>query len=278
VIGRIRWRADKRGEAPFVSALLATAGGRFHIAPASAERVLCGSMPNRHRAPQQGTGTNPAMRMFVAFLAFYVAVIALALGLPWKSLLHWTGELLLIIGIALAAKGISDVRREWTGRLGFWGSIKQKAQAIPIRATSLLWARWNRAVEKWPRLAKRLHLRIHLTYRHSVDAMVSAETALATAAFPPARVVVSGDLTVEERLDQLESQMREAGEQIGTLNARHEQEVRVRQVVTEEERAARMAEDQRIRERMADLAGGGLKLQAWGVACLLAGTIITAIW
>ena len=106
----------------------------------------------------------------------------------------------------------------------------------------------------------------------------TAETALATAAFPPARVVVSGDLTFEERLDQLESQMREAGEQIGTLNARHEQGVRVRQVVTEEERAARMAEDQRIRERMADLAGGGLKLQAWGVACLLAGTIITAIW
>ena len=31
-------------------------------------------------------------------------------------------------------------------------------------------------------------------------------------------------------------------------------------------------------ERMADLAGGGLKLQAWGVACLLAGTVITAIW
>ena len=29
---------------------------------------------------------------------------------------------------------------------------------------------------------------------------------------------------------------------------------------------------------MADLAGGGLRLQAWGVACLLAGTIITAIW
>lgn len=39
-----------------------------------------------------------------------------------------------------------------------------------------------------------------------------------------------------------------------------------------------MAEDQRIHERMANLAGGGLRLQAWGVACLLAGTIMTAIW
>ena len=39
-----------------------------------------------------------------------------------------------------------------------------------------------------------------------------------------------------------------------------------------------MAEDQRIRDRMANLAGGGLKLQAWGVVCLLLGTILTAFW
>jgi hypothetical protein len=39
-----------------------------------------------------------------------------------------------------------------------------------------------------------------------------------------------------------------------------------------------MAEDQRTRDSIANLAGGGLKLQAWGVACLLVGTVITAIW
>lgn len=72
--------------------------------------------------------------------------------------------------------------------------------------------------------------------------------------------------------------MKEAGRQIGILNAWHEQEVRDRRAATEEERTARMAEDQRIRDRMADLAGGGLKLQAWGVVCLLAGTVLTAIW
>jgi len=39
-----------------------------------------------------------------------------------------------------------------------------------------------------------------------------------------------------------------------------------------------MAEDQRIRDRMADLAGGGLRLQVWGVVCLPLGTILTAFW
>ena len=66
--------------------------------------------------------------------------------------------------------------------------------------------------------------------------------------------------------------------QIDTLYARHEQTVRVWQAAAKEEQAARMAEDQRTRDSIANLAGGGLKLQAWGVACLLAGTVITAIW
>jgi hypothetical protein len=39
-----------------------------------------------------------------------------------------------------------------------------------------------------------------------------------------------------------------------------------------------MAGDQAAQKRLADLAGGGLRLQAWGVACLLAGSIMTAIW
>jgi hypothetical protein len=39
-----------------------------------------------------------------------------------------------------------------------------------------------------------------------------------------------------------------------------------------------MAEDQRIHADMADLVGGGLRLQVWGVVCLLLGTILTAFW
>jgi hypothetical protein len=86
---------------------------------------------------------------------------------------------------------------------------------------------------------------------------------------------VSG--TVEERLAWLENHLTDAGQQLRTLHAWRTQEVKDRQAATEEERA-RSAEDLRIRDEMADLAGGGLKLQTLGVAFLLVGTLMTAIW
>jgi hypothetical protein len=235
-------------------------------------------MPDRHEAPEQRTPASPAMRLFLGILAFFVASVALAVafaaGLPFRGFLHWTGELLLIIGISLAAWGISDVRREWTQRPGVWRSIQTKAQPI----ASVLWVRWNRALERWPVLAKRLHLRIHLTDKRSGSVIVFAQTASAAAVALPGRVVVSGNLTVDERLDQLESRIKEADQQVRALRGLHEQHVREMSAVTGQEKAERSAEDQRLRDSIANLAGGGLKIQAWGVACLLAGTIMTAIW
>lgn len=199
-------------------------------------RVTCGLMADHAGKSVQPADTDPFMAAIMSLLITLLwVVLARAAGLGWKGVLHWTGELLLIIGILLAAMGISDVRREWTGRPGFWGSINQKAHAFGVRAASFLWVRWNRAVEKWPRLAKWLHLRIHLTHVHSRDAMVLAETAMAAAAVPSVRVSVSGN-TVEERLDQLEMRVREANQQISFLNAWHTREVRDRQAATEEER------------------------------------------
>lgn len=213
----------------------------------------------------------------LALVALLATLIALALGLTWKGLLHWTGELLLIIGIALAAVGISDVRSEWTRLPGIRGRVQQAAQTIQARTASSVWSLWNRAVGKWPRLAKLLYLRAR-------GKVVSAGAALAGSAAVTATATgkltlgAPANATTKERLAWLEAHMVEVLAQIDILDARHEQEVRDRQAATEEERAARTAEDQRIRERMADLAGGGLRLQAWGVACLLAGTVITAVW
>jgi hypothetical protein len=209
-------------------------------------------------------------------LAYVVA--GRAAGLTWKTLLHWAGEILLIIGIALAAVGISDVRREWTRLPGIRGHLQQATQNTQARAASFMWAGWNRAVGKWPRLAKWLHLRAH-TKTVSGSAQLSgtahvsiSATGKVTIGPPPA------DRTDKERLAWLEAHMMQVLEQIDSMNERHEREVRTIKDATDEEQAARMAEDQRIRERMANLAGGGLKLQAWGVACLLAGTVMTAIW
>jgi hypothetical protein len=198
-------------------------------------------------------------------------VVLLAVGVTWTRVLHWVGVTLLIIGILLAAKGISDVRREWTQLPGIWGHVRQLAQGASTRTAALIWKGWNWVVRQtW--LAK-LHLRPHersVTARADV-AMAKASisgTAAVTWGPPP----VTG--TTEERLAWLENHMADARQQLRTLHALHAQQV----AATDEERAVRVAEDQHIRERMADLAGGGLRLQAWGVVCLLAGTLMTAIW
>ena len=234
-------------------------------------------MPDRHEAARPVSSTDPFIGTVVLVLVVLLAaVIAFALGLTWKGLLHWAGELLLIIGILLAAKGISDVRREWTRRPGFWGTVKQKAQPFRIRAASFMWAYWNRVV-KWAWLAKPLHLRPRERGITAVGGVAMAKASVsATVEVVWGPPPVTG--TTEERLAWLENRMPNAGQQLRTLNALREQEARDRQTVTKEEQAARMAEDQRILDSIANLAGGGLKLQAWGVACLLAGTIMTAIW
>jgi len=226
---------------------------------------------NEREAPQPGASTNPAIRAFLAFFAFCAIVVPLAAGVAWTRVLHWIGVALLIIGILLAAKGISDVRREWTQLPGIGGQIRQRTEGTRVRTAALVRKSWNWVVRET--LLDKLGLRPR---ERSVTAIAGVAMAKASAS-GTAEVIwgpppVAG--TTEERLAWLENHMRDARQQLRTLHALHGQEV----AATEEERAVRVSEVQRIRESMADLAGGGLKLQAWGVVCLLAGTLMTAIW
>jgi hypothetical protein len=233
-------------------------------------------MTDRPHEPTQPADTDPFMATIVSLLmALLWVVLARAAGLGWKGVLHWTGEALLIIGILLAAQGISDVRREWTRRPGFWGSIEQKGRTIRVRVSVRLWAARNWiAARRWLAwLRLRPHVRMPVTMSSTLNLGFSATGELQTGWGPP-----PGDGTVEERLAWLENHMTDAGRQLGDLNTWRKQEVRDRQAAAEAEKAARMAEDHQIRDSMADFAGGGLRLQAWGVVCLLAGTLITAIW
>jgi len=230
-------------------------------------RVACGVMPDHQGA---GTDTDPLMGPVVLALMVLLYIVAgRAAGLTWKTLLHWAGEALLLVGILLAALGISEVRREWTLLPGFWGTMKQKVQVTQTRVASFLWLRWNLAVERWPGLAKRLHMRIHLTPKALADSGVALDkmsvSGIGTVDWgpPPAAGVP------EERLAWLEARMKEAGEQLRNLYTWHWQEVQARQDVAGRERNEREADVQGIRDSIATLAGGGLKLQTWGVACLL---------
>jgi hypothetical protein len=181
----------------------------------------------------------------------------------WKGVWHWTGETLLVIGILLAAKGIADVRRQWTLLPG-----------IASRMRGL----WNRLLNYTPGLARILHLR---PFTRNVRVNLPAALAV-PASFsrlgqdnwgsPPS------DASHEERLAWLETNVLYAGARINTLGAWVEQEATSRQSATHEERMAIAAESGGIRESMANLAGGGLRLQTWAVVCLLVGIVLTAIW
>jgi hypothetical protein len=259
---------------------LALAGRSLTGHPVAAGRSTVRHMPDRQEAAGQASKSDPIMGTIVTVVlvlaVFLAAVTALAYGLTWKGLLHWTGELLLITGILLAAIGISDVRREWTGLPGIRGRAAQRMRAIQALFVSWAWEQWNRFAERtW--FGQWLGLRPR-TGEVTASGDIPLKKMRVSATAETAWNVPPGNAALEERVAWLENRVQAVGVQIATLNASHEQEVRDRQAATEEERKARMAEDQRIRERMADLAGGGLRLQTWGVVCLLAGTIMIAIW
>ena len=83
----------------------------------------------------RASGTDPFMGTVVlSLLAVLALVLARAAELPWRGVLHWTGEVLLVVGILLAAKGISDVRREWTGLPGMRGRAAQANAGHPVES------------------------------------------------------------------------------------------------------------------------------------------------
>ncbi len=234
-------------------------------------------MPS-HPGPAAGHGkTDPFMGTIVLCLfALAFAVTGLAAGMTWERLVHWTGGLLLISGVLLAAKGISDVRREWTGLPGITKSVMLRYRSVSGPVVSFLWLCWNRRLEGWPWLA-RLGLRIHQTHVHGDDVSVGLDTAQVRVEARPVRPVVT-DGDTEQRLAQLEKRLAELEIELDAHSTLHRREIEDRQAETAQEKAERMAGDQGNRDRMADIAGGGLKLQAWAVVCLLLGTILTAFW
>jgi hypothetical protein len=84
----------------------------------------------------------------------------------------------------------------------------------------------------------------------------------------------------DERL-RLEDQLTRAHERPAPLDALVHPEARAQPKAIPASRWARWPAGGGIRARLGTvvtMAGGGLRLQVWGVACLLVGTILTAFW
>jgi len=176
-------------------------------------------MPSRHDIAARPRETDPFMATVMLGLVVLAGIVlSLAAGMAWQRLLHWAGELLLVVGVLLAAKGISDVRREWTSLPGIRKSAMLKARAVRNRVVSFLWLCWNRSVESWPRLTRQLGLRIHLTHVHVQDVGVALDVAAAVKVeAPPGRVVITGG-DAEQRLSQLEKRMADLEAELSALD------------------------------------------------------------
>ncbi len=161
-------------------------------------------------------------------------------------MLHWAGTGFLVTGVLVAAQGISDVRREWTGRPG-----------------------WVATVLTWLRLRPRPLHQVSVLHQFGWNNLFDPLTDWTKPA---------PSSTVEERLEWLEDQMLAVGKHLNDLHAGLRTERTDRVAGDSQEAEARTAGDDAIRKSLADRAGGGLRLQAWGVVFLLAGTVMTAMW
>ncbi len=222
-----------------------------------------------------GTVDRSEQRLVLVLLALLTVVLAYSLAVAFgavaTSILHWTGVVLLVAGIGLAAKGISDVRRDWTGQPGIGGSLRQ----VRTRTTRELW-RWRNCLAGQQRMARLLRCR-----PHAADGTIEgSQTPAAAGTCPdPSRVAAappSGG-TLEDRVAWLEAQMARTGAALVEPGNRRRSGVG-RASAPQAEKQARDMADLGARTSVANLAVGGLRLQTWGVVCLLAGTILTALW
>jgi len=202
-------------------------------------------------------------------------VIFLGSGRGVDRLLHWSGETLLVTGILMAAKGISDVRRAWTKLPGWSGILAAQAKGKRDQGARSLWSAWNVLADR--RWISQFGIRPRRPAVRAVAAVAVAK-ATASATATVIRTPPPAESTAEKRLVWLESRMVTAYAQLDVLREAGQQEVKDRTTAVEQEQADRTADISGIRDDLANLAGGGLRLQTWDVVCLLVGTALTAFY
>jgi hypothetical protein len=96
-------------------------------------------------------GVDPVIATCLVVLVLFAwTIVSIPAGMKWGRFFHWTGEGLLVLGVLLAAQGISDVRRQWTQQLGIWGSAKKRTRRVVEKGAELFWLYKNRFIEKLP--------------------------------------------------------------------------------------------------------------------------------
>lgn len=179
------------------------------------------------------------------------------------DLLRYYGTGLQLAGILAAARGIQAVRREWTANPGVVGATRRAV----FRAAS-----WTAAggADTWRYVRVRFLRGTQTIYAKGIDASVATDSTITvkvTYAQPSAGAEIEWLMT---RVNQLLTTTQ-------TLSNDFHAERRARETGDNTTVQALSDTEQDIRRRIADLAGGGLKLQAWGVVTLLIGVTLGTI-
>lgn len=223
-------------------------------------------------------GDDPVIAVCLVVLGLFAwAIVSLPAGMKWERFLHWTGEALLAAGVLLAAKGISDVRRQWVPQqLGIKKSAEMWVSSRAAKCTAVFWHCWDRSIGKWPRLTKFFHLSKRSTIRLGGDSGIGGD-ALNLSVAGAGRMRITGGTTAA-RIEELEKRLAALEDEHDAFRAQYDEDFRMHRAAMDWEAAERTAADKRLDEHLANAVGGGLHLQTWGVLCLLAGTVLTAIW
>lgn len=168
--------------------------------------------------------------------------------------LFWLGLAVTLLGYGSAAYGVTRARRAFTQRRGVWGTVWAVA--------SLAWSR------VWAKIRRRSTVRVM-----SADLGASANlegTATATRVFPT-------EGTADQKIEWIFRKLGDHDLAIESLRESHQTTIRRLESVATSERAERTVALERLNERIEQLAGDGLRVTAFGVLLLAAGSVLLAV-
>jgi len=201
--------------------------------------------------------------LFLSPLGILLSGCALAVagGVTLSSFVRYLGLVLQLAGFGTVAWGLTDLRRRFSDRPSLLTTLGQRLR----RTREAVAARARR-----------------LFRRPSPAVVVGASAADAAVAVDSARVevaygVIDYRLDVSERLRVLDARTREIQQRIVALERGALDEAGVRHRADTDEQAARVAADQGLDRKLADLAVGGLTVEWWGVIAFLLGTILSTV-
>jgi hypothetical protein len=169
------------------------------------------------------------------------------------------GGILQVAGIACAAWGIREVRKNWTDLPGIKSRVERRIEIVRT------WVR-HQLAHVFPSLRRDVTV-------HATGATVFGYSASGTPTVSPPPV--PEDLS--ERAEWLVARVRELWESADRASADHAELTEAlavdRQRLADE--VGRL--EAGLRSKLSDLAGGGLRLQTWGVIFLILGTALTIL-